>query len=754
MTNEFKYIGKGRKLIDGLEKVTGHAQYTADITLPRMLHLKLILSPYAHALIQSVDKSAALEVPGVVAVLTAEDLPTAKNTITSRNSAVLAMGRVQWVGQPVVVVVAESPASAADAAELVWIEYDPLPAAIELEQAILHDTPQVWPNGMPKEGDDMSSLHARVAEGQVVTGDKPNNMIGEVHFERGNVEEGFANSAVVIERTYRTSMVHQAYLEPHAVVAEPDPLGRSLTLYTSAQGLYGVRDEVAKLVGLAQSAVTVKPMTVGGAFGAKYGIYDPLVAAVALALRQPIKMVLSRSEDLLSSTPAPQTLIHLKTGAAADGTVTAIQATIYVDNGVFGFSHGGIMSLLMGGYYKWAHTKLDAYEIATHKTPVGAYRAPGAPQATFAVEGNIDDMARELGWNVLEFRLKNAVEGGDPSGVGQPWAQNIGLKPCLERLKAHPAWQNRQPDEMIGIAVGGWPTAVGTSETICRVDTDGKVRVNVGIVDISGSKSSLVLVAAEAVGVHPDDVIIVQDDSNGAYGPNSGGSMATYSTAGGIHAAGLEVRQQIQQLAADHFEAAAEDIEIVEGQARVRGVPDRTVGIGKLVGGTRWKRSGPGPISAAGKSAVAENAPAFVAHLIKIKLDKVTGVITPLEYITVQDVGFALNPLLVEGQLAGGAIQGIGFALYEAMVHSPEGQLLTGSFMDYGLPRVDNVPKVEVIVVENPSPHGPFGMRGIAEPPITAAPAAIGNAIRAATGTRLTELPMRPERVWQALNQA
>ena len=751
MTNEYKHIGHGRKLIDGLEKITGQVQYTADFQTARLLHAKVILSPYAHALITSVDKTAAQELPGVVAVFTADELPTAKNTITSRNSAVLAVGRVQWVGQPVAIVVAESEAIAADAAELVWIEYEPLPAVISLDEAIQHGTPQVWPNGMPKEGDDMSSLHARVDAGKETTGDKPNNMIGEVHFERGNVAEGFAESDVVIERTYRTSMVHQAYLEPHAVAAVPDPFGQSLTLYTSVQGLYGVRDEVAKLVGLPRSGVTVKPMAVGGAFGAKYGIYDPLVAAVALALRQPVKLVLTRSEDLLSTTPAPQTVIHLKTGAKKDGTVTAIQATIYVDNGVFGFSHGGIMSLLMGGYYKWAHTKLDAYEIATHKSPVGAYRAPGAPQATFAIESNIDDMARELGFDVLEFRLQNAAEGGDPSGVGRPWAQNIGLKQCLERLKIHPAWANRQPDELLGIAIGGWPTAVGTSETICRVDTDGKVRVNVGIVDISGSKSSLALVAAEAVGVHPDDVIIVQDDSNGAYGPNSGGSMATYSTAGGIHSAGLEVRQQIQQLAADHFEAAAEDIEIVNGQAQVRGVPDRAVGIGQLVEGTRWKRSGPGPISAAGKSAVAENAPAFVAHLIKIKLDEVTGVVTPLEYVAVQDVGFALNPLLVDGQLQGGAIQGVGMALYEGMVYSPEGQLLTGSFMDYGLPRVDNVPKVEVIQVENPSPHGPFGMRGIAEPPITAAPAAIGNAIRHATGARLTELPMRPEVVWRAL---
>ncbi len=750
---DYKYLGKGRKIIDGLEKVTGHVQYTADLKLHNMAYIRPIFSPYAHALIKEIDKSMAEELEGVVAVLTAEDLPTRHRTITSRNSAILAIERVQWVGQPVAVVVAESPAIAADAADLVFIDYEPLDAAVVLEEAIEHGAPQVWPNGMPKDGDDLSSLHAKVEGGAAnVNTDKPNNMIGEVHFERGDIEAGFAEADVVIDRTYRTSMVHQSYLEPHAVVVDPGPMGNSLTVYTSTQGQYSVRDEVAKLMELPQHAVTIRPLAVGGGFGAKYGIYEPLAAAVALTVQRPVRLALSRSEDLLSTTPAPQTLIKIKTGAKKDGSVTAIQATIYVDNGVFGFSHGGIMSYLMGGYYKWPNLKLDGYEIATHKSPVGAYRAPGAPQATFALEGNIDDMAAELGIDPLEFRLQNVAEAGDLNGTGQPWPKDIGAKLVLETLKAHPAWQNRQPDEAVGIALGGWPTAVGNAEAICRVDTDGTVRINTGIVDISGSKSSMILVAAEALGVSPEDIVMVQDGTDGAYGPNSGGSMITYSVSGAIHEAATNVRQQLVKVAADHFEAAEEDIDIVDGQAQVKGVPDSKVGIGELAQKARSQRGGArGSIVAEATSSVPENAPAFAAHLIKIKIDPVSGEIIPLDYVTIQDVGFALNPMLVEGQLQGGAIQGLGMALHEAMVYSEDGQLLSGSWVDYSMPRFDNVPKMEVVLLNNPSPHGPFGARGIAESPLTPGPAAVANAVKVATGARLTELPMRPEKVWQAL---
>ncbi len=751
MTNSYTYLGHPRPIIDGLEKVTSHVKYTADTKLPGMLYTRVILSPYAHALIKSVDKSEAEAVLGVVAVLTAVDLPTRDTPITSRNSAVLAKERVQWAGQPVAVVVATSEAIATDAAELVLIDYEPLTAVVGVREAIKPDAPLVWPHGLPKEGDDLSSIHAQVEDTAVSGQEKPRNVSKEHIYERGDITAGFAASATIIEQTYHTSIVHQGYLEPHAVVVDPDPLGRGATIYTSTQGQYTVRDEVARYLNLPQSGIVVRPLAVGGAFGAKYGICEPLATAVALAVRQPVRLVLTRSEDFLSTTPAPEILIKLKTGAAADGTVTALQAQVYVNNGVFGFDHGGIISLLLGGYYKFPHLEIEAYEVHTHTTPVGAYRAPGAPQATFAIESNMDDMARELGLDPLAFRLQNAVEGGDLMGNGRPWPAQIGLKQVLERLQQHPLWQNRQPGDGTGIAIGGWPTVVGTAEATCRVDTDGRVRINLGIVDVSGTKSSLVLVAAEALGVSPDNIELLQDGTDGAYGPNSGGSQVTYTVSGAVQQAAESAKAQLIELAADEFEAAVADIEIVNGQARVRGVPDQQIPIGKLAHRARSRRGGGGPILGEGKSALPQAGPAFVAHLVKLAVDTASGTVRPTHYVAVQDVGFALNPLLVHGQMMGGAVQGLGMALHENMRYDQYGQLLAGSFLDYDLPRIDDIPHLETILVENASPHGPFGARGVAESPLVAGPAAVGNALKDLTAVRFTDLPITAETVWQHL---
>lgn len=748
-TPNFKYLGKPRPLIDGLDKVTGHVTYVADVTLPNMLYMKPILSDYAHARILGVHKEEALALAGVVAVLSAGDLPTRDKMISSRNSAVLAKDKVLFAGQPVAVVVAESEAAAADAAGLVYIDYEPLPAVVSLEDAMRPEAPAVWPEGLPSDDDDMSDMHADTVKGDAKeAGDKPNNVSSSNHYERGDLERGFAEADVVIERRYKTNLVHQAYLENHAVVADPDPLGRGITLYTSTQGQYAVRDIVAKLLDFADSQVTVKTMTVGGGFGAKYGIYEPLVASVALALSRPVKMVLSRSEDFRSTTPAPAIIIELKTGAKKDGSVTALQARVMVDNGVFSFHHGGIVATLLGGYYRWPNLKIDAYEVHTHKLQVGAYRAPGAPQATFAIESSMDDLARGLALDPLEFRLKNAVEGGDPNGTNELWPEGIGLKKVLQRLREHPLWQTRRPGEGVGVAVGGWPTAAGSAEALCRVDSDGSVRVSVGTVDISGVNSGFALVVAETMGVSPDQVVIEGTGTDGAYGPASGGSQITYSTAGAVQQAVHEAKGQLIKLAAEMFEAAEADIDIVEGQAQVKGVPDKTIPLSALVKRGRRKLGG---IVAEGRARPPQNAPGFVAHLIKVDVDKATGVVTPRDYVTVQDVGFAINPLLLEGQMHGGAVQGLGLALHEAMVFDESGQLLTTGFFNYSLPRSDNVPRVEAIFVENPSPHGPFGARGIGEPPITAGPAAVANAIKDATGARITELPIRQETLWRAL---
>jgi CO/xanthine dehydrogenase Mo-binding subunit len=753
----FEVLGKGRKLIEGLDKVTGRAQYVADIQLPNMLHARPVLSPYAHAKIVSIDSDEARQVPGVVAVLTAEDLPTKDRVMNSRHSAILARERVLFRGQPVVIVVAETEAAAKDGADAVLIDYEPLPAVIDIESAIAPDAPILWPEGVPSEGEDMTATHAAIDKEEVKEERAPSNIHEENRFARGDVEKGLAEADVVVDRTYTTPIVHQSYLEPFACVVDPDPYRGSVTVYASTQGQFTVRNEVARLLSLPQSKVKVVPMAIGGGFGAKHCVIEPTVAAVAVAMRRPVKLVMTRGEDFLSGTPSPATIISVKTGAKKDGTITALQAKVFLDNGIFPYPLSGIVSMLLGGYYKCENVEIECFEVLTNKPQAGAYRAPGAPSATLAIESNIDEMASLLGLDPLEFRYQNAVEGGDPTGIGAPWPEGIGMKACLERLRAHPAWQGRNdnPNEAVGIAVGGWPTAMGPAASVCRVGSDGVVSILVGSVDVSGVNSSLVLVAAEILTVSPDQVELLQGDtSSGPPAPASGGSQVTYSVSAAVAAAAQEAKRKILELASDHFEARVDDLELVSGKVQVKGVPSRAIAIGEVAAISERKAGGPGPIIGDGTSAIGTNSPGFVAHLVRIAVDPDTAEIELKQYVSVQDVGFALNPLILEGQIHGGMVQGLGWGLHEAMRYDEHGQLLSASFMDYDLPKFRDVPRLEAIMLNNPSPFGPFGARGIGEPPITAGAAAIANAVKAATGVRVTELPIRPEVLWKEMQEA
>jgi len=454
---DFKYIGKPRPLIDGKEKVTGHAKYAGDLHFPGMLHLRPILAQMANATIESIDKAEAEAMPGVVGVFTAEDLPTKDALLNSRNNAVLAQERTLWVGQPVAVVVAESEAIASDAAEKVVVYLDPQSVVTDVMEAIKPDAPKVWPDGLPTADDDLSSLHGNTAVGEAGgDDDELNNLHSKNQFVRGDVEKGFAESDIVVEQRYRVASVHQAYMEPHACIVEPTPFG-GLNVYTSTQNMFAVRGSLAGLLEIPINDIVVKPTVFGGGFGAKYGIYEPLAAAVALVVKQTCKLVMSRSDDFLSSTPAPEIVIDIKTGAKKDGTVTALEASIYTNNGVFSFNHGGMIAGPLGGMYKWDHVKIDCYEIHTFATPVGAYRAPGAPQGCFAVEGNIDLMLNELGMDPLDFRYQNAVETGDFTGTGNPWNTTVGMKECLDAAREHPLWKDRKTGDGVGIGVGSWP---------------------------------------------------------------------------------------------------------------------------------------------------------------------------------------------------------------------------------------------------------------------------------------------------------
>jgi CO/xanthine dehydrogenase Mo-binding subunit len=758
----YKHLGQPRKIIDGLEKITGTARYTADVQLPGMLHARPVLSPYAHARVVSINADAARAVPGVVAVLNANDLVTKDRVINSRSSAVLAHDTVVFAGEFVAVVVGQTEQAAADGAALVDIEYEPLPVVSDPLEAMQPDAHVIWPRGVPKEGADLTSLHGNTDDGGPTQAGS--NIHDQKVFERGNLQAGMRQASVIVERTYTNAWVHQGYLEPHAVVAEPGRKHNELTIYTSTQGQFAVRDETARLLGLRNRDITVVPMVVGGGFGAKYGLIEPLTGALALKLGKPVKLVLTRTEDMQTTTPSPGTHIELKTGASQDGRITALEARVIVDNGVFPFSFSGILAQLLGGYYRIPNLRMEVVNVLTHKPQSGAYRAPGAPQVTFAIESNVDEMARVLKMDALEFRLLNAVEGGDPHGLNRPWP-SIGLRACLERLRDHPAWKNRthnrggsshalEPDERegVGIALGGWPGAFSPAGAICRVDTDGTVRLQIGNVDISGVNSSLVLIVAEHLGVDPDSIEIVQGDTaSGPFAPASGGSQVTVSVSGAVTDAAEQVRDQLLHLASLELEAHKDDLELRDGAAQVKGVPERSIPIGQLARMAQRKAGGPGPVVAEGRAAMKSGAPGFAVHLVRLAVSTDTGRIRPLEYVAVQDVGFALNPMLIEGQMHGGAAQGLGFGLFEAMRFDDSGNLMTANFLEYAFPRAEDLPPLEAVLVQQPSESGPYGARIVGEPPIIEGGAAVANAIFDAVGVRVTALPVQPEMLWKLM---
>jgi len=751
-TSEYRYLGKRTLPVDTKDKLRGLLSFTGDLKFAGMLHVRVALSPHPHARILGVDRSAAEAVPGVVAVLAAEDLPTRDQVISSRMSSVLAREKVLFEGQPVVAVVGETVAAAQDGVEALEVAYEPLPAIPNLDAALRPDAPILWPNGLPKDAIDVSADHGGVDQQESEDSGPPSNIHTENKYARGDVEQGFAESDFVLERTYRIPAVHQGYLEPQASVAAPEG-SSGLVVYASTQGPRTIRKEVARLLQMPRSQVRVVPMPMGGGFGGKHGLIETLVAAIAHKLRRPVRLELTRTEDFLTSMPAPEHRIDLKMGVKQDGQLCALESRLYLDNGAFSAPWSGLAATLLASQYLIPHINISANEVNSTRVMTGPYRAPSAPQAVFAMESHMDDLARELGLDPLEFRYQNAAGGGDPMIDGNPWP-SLSLREVLDKMREHPAWANRasRPDEGVGLAAGVWRCNAAPASAVVRVEGDGSVQVLVGSVDISGVNSGFVHVVAETLGVLPEQVTITQGDTtSGPAAPVSGGSMVTYSVAGAIADAASEIRQRVTKMAADRFEAREDDIEIQEGKVFVRGVPSKAVTLAEFASKVESSRGKGGPLLAHGNSAVEVNAPAASAHLVRVKVDKETGVVTPLEYVAVQDVGFALNPLMVEGQLQGGALQGLAIGLQEQLVYDEEGHLQTPSFLDYALPRCDEAPSVEPVLVEIPSPVGPFGIRGVGEPPIVPGAAALANAVKNATGIRVEKLPIRAPELWEKM---
>jgi CO/xanthine dehydrogenase Mo-binding subunit len=694
-------------------------------------------------------------VPGVVAVLAAGDLPIT-STDSDRTAEPLAREEVVFAGQPVVVVVAESEAAAEDGAEAVVVEYEALDAVVDVEQAMQPGAALARRVEEAGEGGDLESIHAGVDEGQEADEEEQlsANVVGRVNRGSGDVAAALEASDAVVSGTFRTPWVYQAYIEPQVCTAWLEPDG-SLVVSTSTQGSFVTRGELARAFDLPLERIRVVAEPLGGAFGGKFALVEPLAAGAALVLRRPVRLVLTRVEDFQATNPASAQITQLRIGGRRDGTLTGIEARMVVDRGSnAGWGVEGITSLLVAGPYRWEAHDLRGYGVQTNRFTFGAYRGPGAPTAAFALESLLDELAVELEVDPLELRLRNAVVQGDVGVSGSPFPV-IGAVEVLKRIREHPLWRERDslPEgEGVGVAAGYWPGGTEPAAALCRVDKDGTMTVVTSAVDMSGVATGFAAIAAAAFGLPPEKVRVVSaDTTSGPYAGASGGSKVTYTVGAAVLRAAESAREKLLAAASEELEIAPADLEVVEGVVRAVGAPDRSITVEEIAGkalrfGGRYE-----PIEGHGGSAQVRGAPSVSAHLAHARVDRETGEIELLRMAIAQDVGRAINPALVEGQMRGGTTQGIGWALFEELTHDEDGQLETGSFLDYAIPVAERVPEIDTLIVEVPAPDGPFGAKGIGEAPVVPAAAAIANAVAAAAGVRLRQLPMTPPRVWDAL---
>ena len=748
-------VGVSTPRRDSEPKVRGTTRFAADLPVVGLLHARLVMAHEAHAKIVSISVDGALALPGVVAVLTAADLPLASSG-PGRLYEPLAREEVIYAGQPVALVVAESEAQAEDGAELVDVELEPLETVIDLEAAARPGSARARVTvAAAGDGSDLGDAHASVAAGGVGDDEQlSDNVLDSARLTNGDVDAALAASHVVLSGRFQTPWMYQGYLEPQTGTAWLEPDGE-LVISSATQAPFATRDSLAKLFGLPVERIRVRAATLGGAFGGKMMIVEPLVASATLALRRPVRLSMTRSEDMSATNPAGAEILSLEIGADADGTLTGIRSRVLVDRGATDdFGVESIAAMLTAGPYRWHAHELTALGVATNRMTFGAYRGPTAPPAAFALESLIDELAHKLELDPVELRLRNVSVEGDPAPSGQPFPV-FGARECLERIRDHPLWSRRHelPEgEGIGASVGWWPGGYEPAAAVCRLDADGRLTVITGAADMTGVETAFATIAAEAFGVDADRVRVVHADTASApYAGTSGGSKVTYTVGRAVQRAASEARERLLEVAAEELEIAPEDLEIADGAVRPQGVPARAISIDELASKILTFGSPHPPVEGHGRVALSQ-APQSAAHLSHVRVDPDTGHVTVLGHVIAQDVGRALNPALVEGQMCGGTAQGLGWALLEELSHDGHGQLTTGTFVDYALPTAAFTPWIDTEIVEVPAPEGPFGAKGVGEAPVVGVPGAVANAVAAATaGARMRRLPMTPERVWRAL---
>ena len=746
-----KYVGTRALRPDGVDKVTGRAKFGADLSMPNMIVGKVLRSPHAHARIKSIDTSQAAALPGVKAVITAADFEEQPATMSNAGEMqvnyrdvgtnVIARSKVLYDGHAVAAVAASSNLIADQALALIKVDYEVLPHVIEVVEAMQDDAPILH--------DDMFT------EGVDPKPTKVSNIAKRVEINVGDVDEGFKQADVVIEREFNTAPVHQGYIEPHACVASVSEDGQA-ELWCTTQGHFIVRAHCARLLGMDISKIRVTSSEIGGGFGGKTVVYlEPLALALSARASQPVKMIMTRDEIMRASGPTSGANMVIKVGATKDGKLTAGKALLHYQAGAFAGSPVGPGTMCAFAPYDMENVLSIGYDVVTNRPKVAAYRAPGAPISEYAVESVIDEIALEIGMDPVELRLKNAAKEGTRAAYGPKFGP-VGLVETLEATRDSEHYKKPlTKNQGRGVASGFWFNIGGETCVSINVNEDGSVNVLSGTPDIGGGRASLAMMVADELGIEYEKVRpIIADTASLGFTFLTGGSRATFSNGLAAVEAAENAKTDLRGRAAKYWEIPIEAVEWEDGMAKPSGSnagefdPLSLADLAKLAPKTGGPIAGHAQINAQGA------APSFGTHLVDVEVDTETGQVEILRYTVVQDAGKAIHPSYVEGQFQGGAVQGIGWALNEEYVYGDDGCLQNTGFLDYRIPVASDVPMIDTVIVEVPNPAHPYGVRGIGETPIIPPMAAIANAVSHALDIRFTELPMSPPKVLAAIDAA
>ena len=742
----YAVIGKNPLRHDGTDKVTGRALYGADIRLPGMLYGAMLRSPHAHARILSIDTTRAEAYPGVRAVVTANDLPDVESKVADlgegtidlrhQSNNILATDKVLYFGHAIAAVAAVNVHAAEEAAALIEVEYEVLPPVMDVRKAMQADSPILL-------GDLRTDELGK-------KGEVPSNIAAHYQEQVGDVEKGFQDAAVIVEREFFTSMVHQGYIEPQNATAQYNPDGQ-LTIWCSTQGAFGVREQVAEILEIPVSKIRVIPMEIGGGFGGKVGVYlEPVVALLSRKSGyRPVKMTMSRSDVLAATGPTSGSYIKAKMGVNAEGRITAVQAMLAYEAGAYpGSPVGGGMGVMFAPY-QIENALVDGYDVLVNKPRTAAYRAPGGSNAAFACETVIDEICEKIGMDPIEFRLLNGVKEGDRR-VDGPVYTRIGFLETLEAARNSPHY--RAPLQGArrgrGVASGFWYNYGGKSSASASVNSDGTVSLLTGSVDIGGTRTSIAMQLAEGLGLRAESIRpSVADTDSVGFTEGTYGSRTTFSTGWAAYEVGQSLKEKLLERAALIWETEAATIQFENG---IFCFDDNQMTFAELA--SRLDETG-GPVVASAAVRPERAAPAFATHIVDVEVDPETGKVQILRYTAVQDAGKAIYPDYVASQMQGGVAQGIGWALNEEYLYDEQGRLTNSSLLDYRMPVTLDLPMIETIIVEVPNPGHPYGVRGVGEVPIVPPPAALANAIYKAVGVRMSVLPMTPARIVASVSQ-